>query len=48
MAFIILYGGFTSQGIDNAAHIGGFAGGIAVTLVILGINSNFKRKAGTN
>lgn len=48
MAFIILYGGFTSQGIDNAAHIGGFAGGIAVTLVILSINSNFKRKAGTN
>ena len=48
MAFIILYGGFTSQGIDNAAHIGGFAGGIAVTRVILGINSNFKRKAGTN
>ena len=27
MAFLSLYGGFASQGVDNAAHFGGFAAG---------------------
>lgn len=27
MAFLSLYGGFTSQGVDNAAHVGGFLAG---------------------
>jgi len=48
MVFLSLYGGFTSQGVDNAAHIGGFLGGMAVTLIILGINRHSGRKAGIN
>lgn len=32
--FISLYGGFTSQGVDNAAHIGGFIGGILITAIL--------------
>lgn len=36
MAFFSLYGGFTSQGVDNAAHIGGFiAGFLLAGLLIL-------------
>lgn len=31
---ISLYGGFTSQGVDNAAHIGGFVGGVLITAVL--------------
>lgn len=45
MAFLSLYSGFTSQGVDNAAHIGGFIGGFLVTSLIYLIKS--KRKAGT-
>lgn len=48
MAFLSLYGGFTSQGVDNAAHIGGFLGGLFITFILFGINSNSGRKAGTN
>lgn len=36
MILLSLYGGFTSQGVDNAAHIGGFIGGFLTTLVIPG------------
>ncbi len=32
--FLSLYGGFTSQGIDNAAHVGGLAAGILVTALL--------------
>lgn len=34
MAFLSLYGGFTSQGVDNAAHIGGFIGGFLIALLL--------------
>lgn len=34
MVLLSLYGGFTSQGVDNAAHIGGFIGGFLTTLLI--------------
>lgn len=46
MVFLSLYGGITSQGVDNAAHIGGFLGGLAVTFIITGIGTG--RKAGTD
>ncbi|MCI9077922.1 MAG: rhomboid family intramembrane serine protease [Lachnospiraceae bacterium] len=36
MILLSLYGGFTSQGVDNAAHIGGFIGGFLTTLLISG------------
>lgn len=48
MVFLSLYGGFTSQGVDNAAHIGGFIGGLVITFILFGINGNSGRKAGTN
>lgn len=48
MVFLSLYGGITSQGIDNAAHIGGFLGGFLTTLFILNFTGNSKRKAGTD
>lgn len=48
MVFLSLYGGFTSQGVDNAAHIGGFLGGLIITFILFGINCNSGRKAGTN
>ncbi len=48
MVFLSLYGGITSQGVDNAAHIGGFLGGFLITLFILNFTGNSKRKAGTN
>lgn len=35
MAALSLYGGFTSQGVDNAAHVGGFAGGFLITALLL-------------
>ena len=44
MIFLSLYSGFTSQGVDNAAHVGGFIGGFLITSLIYLINS--KRKAG--
>lgn len=34
MVFISLYGGFTSQSVDNAAHFGGFIGGLIITFII--------------
>lgn len=34
MVFFSLYGGFTSQGVDNAAHIGGFLGGMLLTTIM--------------
>lgn len=34
MVFLSLYGGFTSQGVDNAAHVGGFIGGFLITALI--------------
>lgn len=34
MVFFSLYGGFTSQGVDNAAHIGGFLGGMLLTAIL--------------
>ncbi len=34
MIFISLYGGFTSEGVDNAAHIGGFLGGVILTAIM--------------
>ncbi len=36
MILLSLYGGITSQGVDNAAHIGGFIGGFLTTLLIPG------------
>lgn len=36
MILLSLYGGITSQGVDNAAHIGGFIGGFFTTLLISG------------
>lgn len=48
MVFLSLYGGFTSQGVDNAAHIGGFIGGMIITFILFGINGNSGRKAGTS
>lgn len=48
MVFLSLYGGFTSQDVDNAAHIGGFLGGLVITFVLFGINCHSGRKAGTN
>lgn len=32
--FFSLYGGFSSQGVDNAAHVGGFIGGILITAIL--------------
>lgn len=34
MAFLSLYGGFTSQGVDNAAHIGGFLAGFLLAALL--------------
>ena len=34
MAALSLYSGFTSQGVDNADHVGGFIGGFLVTALI--------------
>ncbi len=44
MILLSLYGGITSQGVDNAAHIGGFIGGFLTTLFTF----NSRGKAGTN
>ena len=33
-AFFSLYGGFSSQGTDNAAHIGGFISGILIAMLV--------------
>ena len=34
MAFLSLYGGFTSQGVDNAAHVGGFLAGFLLAALL--------------
>lgn len=34
MAALSLYYGFASQGIDNAAHVGGFLSGFVLALVL--------------
>jgi len=36
-AAISLYAGFSEQGIDNAAHVGGFAAGVVVTAFLIWI-----------
>ncbi len=35
MAFLSLYGGLTSQGVDNAAHIGGFFAGFLLAALLM-------------
>lgn len=35
MAFFSLYGGFTGQGVDNAAHVGGFMAGFLLTILLM-------------
>lgn len=35
MAFFSLYGGFTGQGVDNAAHVGGFVAGFLLTILLM-------------
>jgi len=41
MAFLSLYGGFASKGIDNAAHFGGFAAGFLLAgLLTMGLKSD--------
>lgn len=42
MAFLSLYGGFTSQGVDNAAHFGGFIAGF----ILAGMLTIFQKKRG--
>ena len=42
VAFLSLYGGFTSQGVDNAAHIGGIVSGFLVAFVLYSLR--IKRK----
>lgn len=34
MIFFSLYGGFTSQGVDNAAHVGGFLSGVLFCILL--------------
>lgn len=34
LAFLSLYGGFTSQGVDNAAHLGGFFSGFIICMIV--------------
>lgn len=42
MAFLSLYGGFTSQGVDNAAHFGGFLAGF----LLAGLLTLYQKKGG--
>ncbi len=44
MTFFSLYGGFTSQGVDNAAHIGGFIGGFILSMLFLPIRRRQHRR----
>lgn len=39
-----LYNGFTSQGVDNAAHIGGLISGFLAVLVLVGTQKNKYRR----
>ena len=34
IAFLSLYGGFSSQGVDNAAHVGGFISGFVISFIL--------------
>jgi len=34
--FLSLYGGFTNQGVDNAAHVGGLVAGVVVAAILTG------------
>lgn len=34
IAFLSLYGGFSSQGVDNAAHVGGFISGFLISFIL--------------
>lgn len=34
MVFLSLYGGFTSQGVDNSAHVGGFISGVLAGILL--------------
>lgn len=44
MVFLSLYGGFTSQGVDNAAHIGGFVSGLLITAILWQFQYRTNRK----
>lgn len=44
MIGISLYLGFTSQGVDNLAHIGGLITGLLVTLLVVGIPKSMSRR----
>ncbi len=44
MIFLSLYSGFTSEGVDNAAHVGGFISGLILTALL----TYSQRKAGNN
>ncbi len=44
MAVVSIGYGFTSTDVDNAAHLGGFAAGLAITLLLIGIREIIKKK----
>lgn len=46
MVFFSLYGGFTGQGVDNAAHVGGLVAGFLLTALIMvpSVKNNYKKK----
>ena len=39
IAFLSLYSGFSSQGVDNAAHVGGFISGFLISFIIYSIRT---------
>lgn len=39
-----LYTGFTSQGVNNAAHVGGLIGGFIMTCIIWAVSSGFRNR----
>lgn len=47
MAALSLYYGFASQGIDNAAHVGGFVSGFILALVLYHRNHGMRRASDT-
>ena len=38
-SFLSLYSGFSSQGVDNAAHVGGFISGFLISFIIYSIRT---------
>ena len=44
MIVLNLYLGFTSQGVDNLAHIGGLITGFLVTFLLVGIPKSMSRR----